>query len=56
MNHNSGCKFFYPILNATIFAILPLLFSSDMGSELQKPFSVAMIATVTVGSRLVISG
>jgi Cu/Ag efflux pump CusA len=28
----------------------PLLFSSDMGSELQKPLSVAMIAAMIVGT------
>jgi multidrug efflux pump subunit AcrB len=34
----------------TILAITPLLFASDMGSELQKPLSVAMIAAMTVGT------
>ena len=27
----------------TVFAMVPLLFTSDMGSEMQKPLSIAMI-------------
>ena len=34
----------------TIFAIVPLLFSFDLGSELQKPLSIAMIGTMTIGT------
>jgi multidrug efflux pump subunit AcrB len=34
----------------TIFAMVPLLFSFDMGSELQKPLSVAMISAMFVGT------
>ena len=34
----------------TILAMVPLLFSFDMGSELQKPFSVAMIGAMVVGT------
>lgn len=34
----------------TILAMVPLLFSFDMGSELQKPFSVAMIGAMIVGT------
>ena len=34
----------------TIFAMVPLLFTNDFGSELQKPLSIAMIATMTVGT------
>ncbi|MCI5665030.1 MAG: efflux RND transporter permease subunit [Mediterranea sp.] len=34
----------------TIFAMVPLLFSSDMGSELQKPLSIAMIGAMAVGT------
>lgn len=37
----------------TVFAMVPLLFTSDLGSEMQRPLSVAMIGTMTVG--LVIS-
>lgn len=34
----------------TIFAMVPLLFTHDMGSELQRPLAIAMIATMTVGT------
>lgn len=34
----------------TIFAMVPLLFSYDMGSELQKPLSIAMIGAMAVGT------
>ena len=34
----------------TIFAMVPLLFSFDMGSELQKPLSIAMIGAMSVGT------
>jgi multidrug efflux pump subunit AcrB len=34
----------------TIFAMTPLLFSFDMGSELQKPLSIAMISAMLVGT------
>ena len=34
----------------TIFAMVPLLFSFDMGSELQKPLSIAMIGAMFVGT------
>lgn len=34
----------------TIFAMLPLLFSFDMGSELQKPLAIAMIGAMIVGT------
>lgn len=34
----------------TIGAALPILFTSDMGSELQRPLALAMIATMTVGT------
>jgi Cu/Ag efflux pump CusA len=34
----------------TIFAMVPLLFSYDMGSELQKPLSIAMIGTMAIGT------
>lgn len=37
----------------TVFAMVPLLFTSDLGSEIQRPLSVAMIGTMMVG--LVIS-
>ena len=34
----------------TIGAALPILFTSDMGSELQQPLAVAMISTMAVGT------
>lgn len=33
----------------TILAVIPLLFSFDTGSELQKPLAFAMISTMTIG-------
>lgn len=44
--HEAGRRRLRPIIMTsltTIFAMVPLLFSSDMGSELQKPLSIAMI-------------
>ena len=34
----------------TIFAVVPLLFSFDMGSELQKPLAIAMIGAMVIGT------
>lgn len=34
----------------TIFAMVPLLFTSDMGSEMQKPLSIAMIGSMLIGT------
>lgn len=34
----------------TILAMVPLLFSFDMGSELQKPLAIAMIGTMLIGT------
>ena len=34
----------------SVFALLPVLFSNDLGSELQKPFAIAMIGALTVGT------
>lgn len=34
----------------TICAMIPLLFSFDMGSELQKPLAIAMIGTMALGT------
>ncbi len=34
----------------SILAVLPLLFSNDLGSELQKPFSYALIGGMTMGT------
>ncbi|MCC8153101.1 MAG: efflux RND transporter permease subunit, partial [Tannerellaceae bacterium] len=51
--HEAGRRRLRPIIMTsltTIFAMLPLLFSFDMGSELQKPLSIAMIATMALGT------
>lgn len=34
----------------TVFAMLPVLFTSDMGSELQRPLAIAMIGSMIVGT------
>lgn len=50
--HEAGRRRLRPIIMTsltTIFAMVPLLFSFDMGSELQKPLSIAMIGTMTIG-------
>ena len=33
-----------------IFGIVPMLFTLDMGSEWQKPLSIAMIAGMLIGT------
>lgn len=51
--HEAGRRRLRPIVMTsltTIFAMVPLLFSFDMGSELQKPLSVAMIGAMVVGT------
>jgi len=34
----------------TVFSVLPMLFSSDLGSELQKPLAVSMISSMLIGT------
>ncbi len=34
----------------TIFAMLPMLFSNDLGSDIQKPLAVAMISSMIIGT------
>lgn len=51
--HEAGRRRLRPIVMTsltTIFAMVPFMFSSDMGSELQKPLSIAMIATMVLGT------
>ena len=51
--HEAGRRRLRPIIMTsltTIFAMVPLLFSFDLGSELQKPLSIAMIVTMTIGT------
>ena len=50
--HTAGVKRLRAIIMTsltTIFAMVPLLFSFDLGSELQKPLALAMIGTMTIG-------
>ncbi len=51
--HEAGKRRLRPIIMTsltTIFAMVPLLFSFDMGSELQKPLAVAMIGAMSIGT------
>ena len=51
--HTAGRRRLRPIIMTsltTIFAMVPLLFASDMGSELQKPLSIAMIGSMLLGT------
>ena len=50
--HTAGIRRLRAIIMTTlttIFAMVPLLFTSDIGSELQRPLSIAMIGSMTVG-------
>ena len=51
--HEAGKRRLRPILMTsltTIFAMVPLLFTHDMGSELQKPLSISMIGAMAIGT------
>lgn len=51
--HEAGRRRLRPIIMTsltTVLAMVPLLFSFDMGSELQKPLAIAMIGTMLVGT------
>ena len=51
--HEAGRRRLRPIIMTsltTIFAMVPLLFSFEMGSELQKPLSIAMIGAMFIGT------
>lgn len=51
--HEAGRRRLRPIIMTsltTILGMVPLLFSFDMGSELQKPLSIAMIGTMAIGT------
>lgn len=51
--HTAGARRLRSIIMTsltTILAMVPLLFTNDFGSELQKPLSIAMIATMSVGT------
>lgn len=51
--HEAGRRRLRPIIMTsltTIFGMVPLLFTFDMGSELQKPLSIAMISAMLLGT------
>ena len=51
--HTAGTRRLRPIIMTsltTIMAMIPLLFASDMGSELQKPLAIAMIGSMLLGT------
>lgn len=51
--HTAGQRRLRPIIMTsltTIFAMVPVLFTSDMGSELQRPLAIAMIGSMVVGT------
>lgn len=51
--HTAGHKRLRAIIMTsltTVFAMVPLLFTSDMGSELQRPLSVAIISSMVLGT------
>lgn len=51
--HTAGHRRLRPIVMTsltTIFAMVPVLFTSDIGSELQKPFAIAVIGAMGMGT------
>ena len=51
--HEAGRRRLRPIVMTsltTIFGMVPLLFTFDIGSELQKPLSIAMISAMLIGT------
>lgn len=51
--HTAGQRRLKPILMTsitTIFAMLPVLFTSDMGSQLQRPLAIALIGSMAIGT------
>lgn len=51
--HEAGRRRLRPIIMTsltTVCGMIPLLFSFDMGSELQKPLAIAMIGAMVVGT------
>ncbi len=51
--HEAGLRRLRPIIMTsltTIFAMVPTLFTHDMGSELQQPLAIAMIGSMVVGT------
>lgn len=51
--HTGGSRRLRPIVMTsltTILAMVPLLFTNDMGSQLQRPLAIAMIGSMVVGT------
>lgn len=51
--HTAGVRRIRPIIMTsltTIVAMVPMLFTSDMGSELQRPLAIAMIGSMVIGT------
>jgi len=51
--HTAGIRRLRAILMTSltsIIAMIPILFTFDMGSELQKPLAIAMITTMIIGT------
>ncbi len=51
--HTAGQRRLKPIIMTsltTIFAMVPVLFTADMGSDLQRPLAIAMIGSMVVGT------
>ena len=51
--HEAGRRRLRPIVMTsltTIFGMVPLLFSQDMGSELQQPLAIAMMSAMLIGT------
>ena len=51
--HTGGARRLRPIVMTsltTILAMVPMLFTDDMGSRLQRPLAIAMIGSMTVGT------
>ncbi|MCC8071923.1 MAG: efflux RND transporter permease subunit [Bacteroidales bacterium] len=51
--HTAGRRRLRPIIMTsltTILAMVPMLFTNDMGSELQRPLAIAMIGSMVVGT------
>lgn len=51
--HTAGIRRLRPIIMTsltTILAMLPMLFTNDMGSELQRPLAIAMIGSMIIGT------
>jgi multidrug efflux pump subunit AcrB len=51
--HEAGRRRLRPIVMTaltSIFGLLPIMFSYDMGNELQKPLAIAMISAMVIGT------